>query len=146
MIRNICVVCVGNICRSPLGERALKTHLPQHNIHSAGIAAVVGAPADEEASAAAGECGLSLADHIARQFTAEIGAASDLILVMEPAHRHELMQRFPQISGKIMLFDHWTGGRGIEDPYRRSAETHRKIRDEILSAAEAWASRLGKSQ
>jgi len=37
MFDSILVVCVGNICRSPTGERLLKQHLPDKEIASAGI-------------------------------------------------------------------------------------------------------------
>ncbi|WP_332872062.1 arsenate reductase/protein-tyrosine-phosphatase family protein [Pseudogemmobacter bohemicus] len=135
-------MCVGNICRSPLGERVLAAALPQHPITSAGLAAVVGHGADETAAMVAAESGISLADHVARQLTAEIGAAHDLILVMEPGHRGEIGRRFPQLAGRTMLFDHWTGAIGIADPYRKPADFHRETRDLILAAGAAWATRL----
>ena len=142
MIGSVLVVCVGNICRSPMGERLLARALPGVRVTSAGIAAVVGAGADETAAAAATEIGLDLGGHVARQITAEIGAAHDLILVMEPGHRAEIARRFPQLSGKTMLFDHWTGAQGIADPYRKPIETHRLARDRIAAAAQGWARKL----
>ncbi|MDR8406203.1 low molecular weight phosphotyrosine protein phosphatase, partial [Acinetobacter baumannii] len=36
-IKNILVVCIGNICRSPMAEYFLKQQYPQLNIESAGI-------------------------------------------------------------------------------------------------------------
>ncbi|MCG3004206.1 protein tyrosine phosphatase, partial [Escherichia coli] len=42
MFESILVVCTGNICRSPLGERYLKKLLPSKKIESAGTGAVVG--------------------------------------------------------------------------------------------------------
>lgn len=142
MIGSVLVVCVGNICRSPMGERLLARALPGVRVTSAGIAAVVGAGADETAAAAAAEIGLDLDGHVARQITAEIGAAHDLILVMEPGHRAEIARRFPQLSGKTMLFDHWTGAQGIADPYRKPVEAHRLARDRIAAAAQGWARKL----
>ena len=142
MIGSVLVVCVGNICRSPMGERLLARALPGVRVTSAGIAAVVGAGADETAATAATEIGLDLGGHVARQITAEIGAAHDLILVMEPGHRAEIARRFPQLSGKTMLFDHWTGAQGIADPYRKPIETHRLARDRIAAAAQGWARKL----
>ena len=142
MIGSVLVVCVGNICRSPRGARLLARALPGVRVTSAGIAAVVGAGADETAATAATEIGLDLGGHVARQITAEIGAAHDLILVMEPGHRAEIARRFPQLSGKTMLFDHWTGAQGIADPYRKPIETHRLARDRIAAAAQGWARKL----
>ncbi len=39
MFNKILVVCVGNICRSPTGERVLQKLLPNKEVASAGIAA-----------------------------------------------------------------------------------------------------------
>lgn len=106
MISSVLVVCVGNICRSPLGERALMKNVPRLVVSSAGLSAVVGAEADETASAVATEAGVDLGGHVARQLTLPMGQAHDLILVMEPGHRAELTKRYPQLSGRTMLFDH----------------------------------------
>lgn len=143
MFGPVLVVCVGNICRSPLGERALKALLPGLEIGSAGLAALVGEPADGTATLVAAERGIGLDGHVARQLTADLGAAHGLILAMEPGHRAEIMRRFPQLSGRTLLFDQWSGARGIADPYRRPVEFHREIRDRILESAGAWAKRLG---
>jgi len=144
MIGSVLVVCVGNICRSPVGERLLRAALSDMPITSAGLAAVVGAGADDTAVAAADEIGLDLGGHVARQMTNDIGKAHDLILVMEPGHRAEIGHRFPQLSGRTMLFDHWTGAKGIADPYQKPVEVHRDTRDLIAVAARAWAEKLRK--
>jgi protein-tyrosine phosphatase len=143
MISSVLVVCVGNICRSPMGARRLAQAVPGLTIGSAGLAAVVGAGAEPTSQAAAEEIGLNLDGHVARQLTAEIGAAHDLILVMEPGHRAEITRRFPQLSGRTMVFDHWVGGKGIADPFGKPPEAHRLARDAIVLAADAWALRLG---
>lgn len=142
MIQSILVVCVGNICRSPIGERLLRQALPDLRVTSAGLGAVVGAEADELATKAAGEINLDLSGHVARQLTEEIGSKHDLILVMEPGHRAEISRRFPQLSGRTMLFDHWIGEKGIADPYRKPIEAHRVARDKITKAAKSWIKRL----
>ena len=144
MFKSILVVCVGNICRSPLGERALAARLPGLTVESAGLAAVVGHEADKEASTAAAEAGISLDGHIARQLTAEVGGRYDLILVMEAGHRSEVTRRFPQLSGRTMLFDKWNGEKSIADPYRKTIDFHRVVRDQIIAAADGWAKRLSR--
>lgn len=122
----------------------MRQALPGFEVHSAGLAAVVGAEADAVATEVASEIGLDLGGHVARQLTNEIGGAHDLILVMEPGHRAEIGRRFPQLSGRTMLFDHWTGSKGIADPYRRPAEAHRATRDLITTSAAAWVLKLRK--
>ena len=145
MIRNILVVCVGNICRSPLGERLLQHSVPHLRVTSAGIGALVGSPADQTATNIASDHGVSLDGHIARQFTAELGQAADLILVMEPGHKAQIARDTPQLSGKTMLFDHWSGAIGIADPYKRSAEFHELVFQKIDAAAAGWIKRLPKA-
>lgn len=146
MFKAILVVCVGNICRSPVGERLLRQALPELEVSSAGIQALVGKPADQAASKVAAEHGLSLHGHEARQFTAHLGAAHDLILVMEPGHKREIARVAPQLAGRVMLFDKWTGDKGIADPYLRSRDFHEKTFAALSEAAAAWARRLGPTE
>lgn len=119
--------------------------LPDLAVHSAGLAAVVGAPADEGAMQAATEIGIDLSGHIARQLTLQIGGAHDLILVMESAHKDVIFRQFSSLSGRTMLFDHWIGGQGIADPYRKPFEVQRATRDRIVKAAAPWIDRLKKN-
>lgn len=142
MVRSILVVCVGNICRSVAGERMLRAGLPRLEVSSAGLGAVVGAPADPVTARVAAARGLSLEGHAARQLTAKLGAGNDLILAMAPAYRTEIMRRYPQLSGRTLLFDRWTGGSGIRDPYGQPPEVHARVLDKIAAAATAWIARL----
>ena len=85
MFQNILVVCMGNICRSPIAERILQKKLPGHRVSSAGINALAGKDADFQAIKTALKHGVVVAGHTARQLTPEMCNAADLILVMEPA-------------------------------------------------------------
>jgi len=140
----VLVVCVGNICRSPLGARLLADALRDTDIivSSAGIGALVGHGADATTAEIAQARGVSLEGHVARQFTADLGKAHDLILVMEPGHKREIARNAPELSGRVMLFDQWSGGTGIPDPYRKQRAFHESVHERIHDAATAWASRL----
>ena len=146
MFKSVLVVCVGNICRSPVGERILAARLAAKGsaitVSSAGIGALGGHAADETAAAVALENGISLEGHVARQFNRALGQAHDLILVLEPGHKAEITRMAPDLSGKVMLLDHWLGGKGIADPYRQSRRFHEEIFAKISAAADAWAAKL----
>lgn len=143
MFKSILVVCVGNICRSPVGERLLAAALPEVTVRSAGLDALVGHPANGVSSEVAAQYGIDLRGHVAQRLTAELGAAHDLILVMEKSHRHEIVSRMPQLSGRTMLFGQWIdGGVDVPDPYRRPREIHEATVALIRKAGEAWVSRL----
>lgn len=142
MINSLLVVCVGNICRSPVGAALLRASLPGVEVGSAGIAALQGYPADETMSEVAAENGVSLDGHVAQQFTLELGARMDLILVMEPGHKRELVASTLELGGRVFLFDHWTQRAGITDPYRKRREDHERAFREISEAAKGWIRRL----
>lgn len=146
MFHKVIVVCVGNICRSPVGERLLAQKIASRGgrieVSSAGLSAVVGHGVDAMAGEVAEAQGMRVEHHVARQFTAELGQAHDLILVMEAGHRAQLMKEMPSLSGRIMLFDHWVGAKGIADPYHRSKEFHLGVFRQLDAAADAWARKL----
>ncbi|CAE6944703.1 Belongs to the low molecular weight phosphotyrosine protein phosphatase family [Vibrio sp. B1REV9] len=146
MFSNILVVCVGNICRSPTGERVLQQFLPNKIISSAGIAVeksrLTGKPADETATLIASEKGFSLENHQAQQLTAQLCATQDLILVMEQGHIGALTEIVPEARGKTMLFGHWMNSVDIPDPYRQSREAFDHVLSLIEQSAQAWAKKL----
>ena len=71
-IQNILVVCVGNICRSPMAEFFLKQSHPDLKIESAGLAAMVGHSADNKAIACMDALNIDMRSQIARQISAEL--------------------------------------------------------------------------
>lgn len=142
MFNSVLVVCVGNICRSPVGERLLAQMLLGKKIASAGVGALVGHPADETMASVAADHGLSLSGHIAQQFTADLGRQFDLILVMEAGHKKQVLRIAPELSGRTMLFDQWTGADGIPDPYRHPSSVHEFAFTKISLAADAWGNKL----
>lgn len=144
MFKSVLVVCIGNICRSPVGERVIAEAVPGLKVGSAGLHAMGGQGADRAASEAAAAQGVALDGHIARQLTAELGAGHDLILVMEKAHRDEIARRMPQLVGRTMLFGQWLqeGDTDIADPYQQAAQVHHETVAQIRRAGAAWAARL----
>ncbi|HFD3738539.1 TPA: low molecular weight phosphotyrosine protein phosphatase, partial [Pseudomonas aeruginosa] len=86
MFNNILVVCMGNICRSPTGERLLQQYFPEKTVHSAGIIAKNDRPAYDSAIRIAQQHSLCLENHQSRRLTSELCKKTDLILVMENDH------------------------------------------------------------
>lgn len=142
MFDKILVVCVGNICRSPSAEYLLKKLLPNKEIASAGLAALVGKPADKMASLIAQDHGTSLAGHQAQQLTADLCRDFDLILVMEQGHIAAVTDIAPAVHGKTMLLGHWLAKQEIPDPYRQSKEAFEHTYQLIEKSTAAWAKKL----
>ncbi|MFP1725511.1 protein tyrosine phosphatase [Lonsdalea quercina] len=144
MFNSILVVCVGNICRSPTGERLLKHALPGKTVASAGLGALVGNPADRMANEVAAQHGLSLEGHSARQLTGALCRQFDLILVMEKGHIDAVGRLAPEVRGKTMLFGHWLNQQEIDDPYRRSRETFEMVYTQLEQSAHQWVQALSR--
>ncbi|MCW9448024.1 protein tyrosine phosphatase [Klebsiella michiganensis] len=142
MFNSILVVCTGNICRSPIGERLLRKYLPSKKIDSAGVGALVDYPADASASEVAEMHGLSLANHKGVQFSAKLARQYDLILVMEMEHLAKVTSISPESRGKTMLLGHWIEKREIPDPYKKSFEAFESVYMIIDQACQRWAEKL----
>lgn len=146
MFNNILVVCVGNICRSPIGERALQQLLPNKTVASAGVAVekshLTGKSADATATDVAAEHGISLKNHAARQLTPALCREFDLILVMEQGHINAVTSIAPEARGKTMLFSQWLSKQDIPDPYRQSKEAFEHAYKLIEASAQAWVQKL----
>ncbi|MBL5902088.1 protein tyrosine phosphatase [Serratia fonticola] len=144
MFDSILVVCVGNICRSPIGERLLKRLMPEKTISSAGVSALVGKPADEMAVIVSIENNLSLEGHVACQLTRKQCLEYDLILVMEKKHQEIVCNIAPEVRGKVMLFGHWNNQESIGDPYRKSKEFFELVYGQLNTSALTWAEKLNR--
>lgn len=143
MFDSILIVCTGNICRSPIGERYLRQLLPTKKIDSAGTGALVNHSADNSAVKIAEKNGILLSGHLGRQFTSAIGREYDLILAMERSHIEQIGRIAPEARGKTMLFGHWLEQREIPDPYRKSEEAFASVFNLIEQAGQLWAEKLG---
>ncbi|HHT2234633.1 MULTISPECIES: protein-tyrosine-phosphatase [Klebsiella] len=142
MFDSILVICTGNICRSPIGERLLRNLLPNKKIDSAGTNALIDHAADSSAIRISESHGLSLEGHRGKQFTQSLGRQYDLILVMEKHHLELVCQSGPELRGKTMLFAHWLNQRDIPDPYRKSDEAFLSVYKLIEQAGILWAQKL----
>ncbi|WP_447877286.1 arsenate reductase/protein-tyrosine-phosphatase family protein [Serratia fonticola] len=144
MFNSILVVCVGNICRSPTGERLLKKYLPTKKVSSAGIGALVGHQADDRASEVSMKHGISVDGHIARQLTSSLCRENDLILVMEQGHIEAVCDICPEVRGKIMLYGHWNDKLEIVDPYKKSIEVFEHVFTQLENATIKWVNVLNR--
>ncbi len=143
MFNRILVLCMGNICRSPVAEALLQTRLPNKTVESAGLGALVDQPAEPTAAALARKEGLDLTDHRGRQISSDMLRAADLILVMSESQRAHVRALDSTVSGKTMLLGHWLPGRpDIPDPYKKSNEAFEHVHQLLVDATNAWIPHL----
>ncbi len=141
MISRILVICVGNICRSPMAEGLLRQALPDHKVSSAGLGALVGHPADPHAVELMREQGVDITQHRARQLQGKLMAEADLVLVMELNQQRHLEKQYPLSRGKIYRLCEKTKT-DIADPYRQGAAAFQEAARLITQGVDAWSARI----
>ena len=145
MINNILIICVGNICRSPMAESMLQFKAKQRgmqaNVISAGIAACQGKPAHKYTNQILKEYGLDASNHVAMQVNRDLMNWADLVLVMENGHKQHLESKYLESRGKVYRLGEWLG-KEIEDPIGKPVEMFEDAFKTMHYAAEAWMNRL----
>ena len=144
MIRHILVVCVGNICRSPMAEALLQHALrgqDEFTVESAGLGALVGHPASEHSVALMDELGLDISAHRARQIHPEMVSKADLVLVMEAGHKRAIDDADPTARGKVHRLGEWQDT-DIADPYRKQRDAYEAALVDIRAGVESWVEKL----
>lgn len=136
-IQNILVVCVGNICRSPMAEYLLKQQHPNLHIESAGISGLVGHSADDKAQLCMHRLNIDMSAHIAKKLSSELIKKADLILVMSNNQLKHLEQTWPFSKGKVFRLGHWQN-KNVSDPYQHDQKFFDETCELIQQCVADW--------
>ncbi len=119
------MVCLGNICRSPLAEGILASKLPKDKfkIDSAGTGSWhIGKQPDQRSIATAQKNGLNISDQRARQFRSADFDKFDYIFVMDNSNYNDViaMARTEEQKAKVdLILNALFPGENVDvpDPY-----------------------------
>lgn len=141
MIRRILVVCIGNICRSPMAEGLIRQAVPEVQITPAGMSALVAHGADPIAVQIMAGIGVDISAHRARMLTEAIARDADLILVMDEQQKQQLASQYPYARGKVFKLGE-AARQDIPDPYRQDTEVFRTVFSMIENGVTEWVKRI----
>lgn len=143
----IAVVCLGNICRSPmadviLSERIRELGLDDVTVDSFGTAAWhAGNEMDPRAAATLTSQGYDATRHRARHFTVAEATAYDLVLAMDETNHADLAALGvpPDTLHRFRDFDPEPGDRNVPDPYYGGEDGFREVLEMVERTAAAIA-------
>jgi len=155
-IYKICVVCLGNICRSPMAEALIRAELEvaglseRVSVESAGTGDWhLGEPMDRRARAELARRGYDGSAHRARQIAPGWLDRFDLLIAMDASNLRNLERMAagrPGLAGRIRLlrsFDPGApAGAEVPDPYGGGPGQFAEVFDLALTAARCLVAEL----
>ena len=147
------VVCLGNICRSPMAEGALRARLDASplvgrvEVDSAGTGGWhAGEPPDRRAIACARIHGVEIGGQRARQLRPTDFDDYDWLLCADASNLRDVRKLAPAARrDRVVLLLDWAGiepGGEVPDPYTGGPEDFRQVWRLVDSAAQAVVARL----
>lgn len=149
--KSVLFVCLGNICRSPMAEVALRAAAVE-----AGLALTIGSagtggwhagdPADSRAVAEAARHGVDLTRHRARQVGEEDFSRFGQIFALDQQNLRDLKALAPRrATARLDLLMDWVPervGTAVVDPYYGGPEDFAQAWDDVARAARCIVARL----
>ena len=141
---NILMVCLGNICRSPLAEGILRTKLTtDFFVDSAGTGGWhAGQSPDERSIATARNYGIDISNQKARKFTVSDFYTFDHIFVMDQSNFKDVLNLAPDDVAKSKVALILGPSKEVPDPYYGGQDGFEKVYHLLDQACEEIAIKI----
>lgn len=147
------IVCLGNICRSPMAEGALRARIEAAGLQERIVVDSVGTggwhvgdPPDRRATATAARQGVDIRGLRGRRLCADDFTAFDWLLCADRDVLHDVRALVPtRRRDRVVLLMEWAGlGQGTEiaDPYTGQASHFETVWRQVDAAAETIVGRF----
>lgn len=150
----VAVVCLGNICRSPIGAVVLERRLARAGlgdrveVSSFGTGGWhVGEPMDARSAEVLARSGHDPSRHRARQVTTAHAGRFDLLLAMDATNADDLRSLLPEDADRVLLFRELDpeGVGDVGDPYYGGAEGFDATLAVVERTADALVAQLART-
>ena len=149
-MKKILMVCLGNICRSPLAEGILQSKLTSEffKVDSAGTAGYhVGELPDERSIEVAKKYGIDITNQRSRKFVKSDFKEFDLIYAMDKSNYHNILSIIDDNEDarkvKMILNEQYpTENKNVPDPYYGGNQGFENVYKMLDEACEIIASKL----
>ncbi|KAI0271404.1 phosphotyrosine protein phosphatase I superfamily [Gloeopeniophorella convolvens] len=150
MAPNVLIVCLGNICRSPMGEAVLRHVASERkvdlSVDSAGTAGYhVGEEPDERTTATCKKYGVPISCE-ARQVSQEDFYNFTHILASDASNLSNLLRIKPQdATAEVKLWGSYLDNKPIADPYYGGIKGFEATYDQCVKLSNAFLDALAKT-
>ena len=144
-VKTVLLVCTGNSCRSVMAAGLLKKMLKDkdnYKIMTAGTRAFKGMPPTGETIQVMSEQDIDVSGHRTSPLSDEMLREADLILVMEQAHKENILERNPGVRNKVHLLNEFD----IPDPIGKPLDFYHRVLDIIKEGIVRTAKKLKEQQ
>ncbi|KAI9428792.1 phosphotyrosine protein phosphatase [Lactarius indigo] len=147
MAPKVLIVCLGNICRSPMGEAVLRKVAKDRDIDitvdSAGTGAYhIGEEPDERTTSTCKKFGVPIS-HEARQVQERDFYSFTHILTADTSNLNDLLRKKPDdATAEVKLWGSYLDGKSIPDPYYGGIKGFEDIYDQCAKLSNAFLDTL----
>ena len=140
-MKKIVFVCTGNICRSAMAHHYMQKRMIDEKkendyiIESAGLSAYTGDRATEFATLVMKKYGVNMENHRATYIEESDINEADLVICMTQAHKRKIINRYPNLEGKVFTLKEFVGEKeylDIDDPWGFGIEVYENCSKEIV--------------
>jgi len=156
MTYRIALVCLGNICRSPIAHVVLEDRLARaglddrvHVVSSGTGGWHTGDPMDRRAATVLRDAGYDPSRHRARTFSTDWYAENDLLLAMDHTNRADMIEQSPTVEqqARVRMFREFdpeatAGDDEVPDPWYGGSDGFRHVLAMIERTTDELVARL----